>query len=68
MTNPLMRLLGVRPAHERAAHRARVDAETQTLRHEVNHSIQVLRSGAQLMSTFSGINKLVREAGRAHQK
>lgn len=63
--NRFLALLGVK---DRTAYRERVEAETQTKRHEVNQSIQVMRSGAELMSTFSGMNKLVREAGRATQK
>lgn len=66
--NRFLAMLGVQSDEERAERRARLDEQTQEARHEVNQSIQVMRSGAELMSTFSGMNKLVREAGRANPR
>lgn len=58
-----MSLLGITRGREEK--RAVLDNKIAHGRDEVNQSIQAIQSGAQLMRTFGGANKLVREAGRA---
>lgn len=53
---------------DRQERRDRLDAERQYHRHDVNQSIQAIQSGAHLMRSMAGMNKLVREAERARNQ